>query len=81
MYGVDRSVVMLSRLGGLVGNAEGRARLEVNGRVGVQGDGRVALIAGSVALVMFVGLSQAVYINVSHHFVSVKARHTLFVSI
>ena len=66
MYGVDKSVVILSRLGVLVGNAVGsavgRAMLELIGRVG---DGTVRLEAA--------GLSHAVYshvnANVRHYMV------------
>lgn len=63
MYGAERSVVTFSRLGLLVGSVDGRTMLEVNGRVGVSGDGAEVLRAGPV--VAFAGFSQAVYTIVS----------------
>lgn len=63
MYGVERSVVMFSRLAVLVGSVEGKTKLALIGSVGV--NGAVALRERSVVLVMLVGLSQAVCVDVS----------------
>jgi hypothetical protein len=72
MYSVERSVVTFSRLGVLVGSVEGRAKLELNGRVGVNGEGRETLRDGSVALVKFEGLSHIVYSHVSNDIIDNK---------
>lgn len=56
MYGVERSVVALARDVGIV---EGRAMLDVKGRVGVNGAGVVRFVVGST--VMLLGRSHAVF--------------------
>lgn len=71
MYGVERSVVVLSRVGVVVGRvegrAEGRARLDDNGRVGVHG-GCVVLRLTLVMLVRLLGRSHDVCVYLSNTF-------------
>lgn len=62
MYGVAISVVVGSRVGVLVGNMDGRERLELRGRFGVQG---VLLSWGLAGLTVSIGSSQEVYSHVS----------------
>ena len=70
---------MFSRLAVLVGSAEGRIKLELKGSVGV--NGAVVLKDGSIMLVTFVGLSQAVCTDVNDGRSTVEGLITLFVSI
>jgi hypothetical protein len=60
MYGVESSGVVGTRVGVLVGRTDGRERLELRGRVGVQGEGAVLLSWGFSASTLCVGSSHEV---------------------
>jgi hypothetical protein len=58
MYGVERSVVALTRL---VGSVDGMTMLDDNGSVGVNGVGTVVLRPGVVGMLALLGRSHEVY--------------------